>query len=368
MIIWKGRGILILLFALGGFVPGVLLDSMTLAFWGAAAGVWLFALTVGKTTQQVLVDPQTQQPVVLKRAHTLYFIPPKGWAVLFTTLALFITFSPRNEQSEGSEAAQTAFKEAEKLITSSGYGSVHGNSPQAIALAADFAASSKKFRDMFIEKGKDSEFLTYVHLTPTRCIFLLNVPQLRKFSKEAKETMAQFAWVSAQAQAAKISPKPTTVALGIRGNILYDRAYIGHPVSGEEESRGIDQEVKGMDARDALTLLFEPETAAPTPVAEAGETPAPVEEAPASTTPPAAEPAAAPAPSTAPVETAATLPTAMRDWKDSTGRPLRASLVRFVNAERSTGEFKREDGQLFEVPLDRFSEDDKQFIQTLSDQ
>jgi hypothetical protein len=360
MIIWKGRGILILLFALGGFVPGVLLDSMTLAFWGAAAGAWLFALTVGKTTQQLLVDPQTQQPVVLKRAHTLYFIPPKGWAVLFTTLALFITFMPKNEQSEGSSAAQVAFKEADNLITSSVNGTVHGNTPQAIAVAKEFASSSKEFRDLFIEKGKNSEFLTYVHLTPTRCIFLLNVPQLRKFSKEAKETMAQVAWVSAQTQAAKLSPKPVKVALGLRGSILYDRAYIGHPVSGEEKSKGIDQEVKGMDAKDALTLLFEPETDTPKTVTEAGETPAPVKEAAAS-----ADPAS---PATSPVETAVTLPTPMRDWKDSTGRPLRASMVRFVNAERSTGEFKREDGQLFEVPLDRFSEEDKKFIQSLSDQ
>ncbi|TDU71011.1 hypothetical protein EI77_02129 [Prosthecobacter fusiformis] len=388
MIIWKGRGILILLFVVGGFMLGLAFDSVVLAAWGAVAGAWLFALTVGKTTQRILVDPQTQRPVVFKNAHTLYFIPPKGWAVLLTILALFISFIPRDKLSEDSGPAQTAFKKADSLITSSGKGTVHGNTPQAVSLAKDFAAASKEFRDLFIEKGKDSEFLTYVYLTPTRCVFLLHVPQLRKFSKEAKDTMSEIAWLSAQGLAAKLTPKPSKVALGIRGNILYDRAYIGHPVSNEEDSKGIDQEVKGMDAREVLALLFEPETETPDLAAVAEETPALTEESetptstaaleaePAPSNSPAVElasseapPAVEPTSSTVLVEApVSSLPTPVRDWKDSSGRPMRAAMIRFTNEERSTGEFKREDGQVFEVPLDRFSDEDKQFIQSLSDQ
>lgn len=302
MIIWKGRGILIALFAIAGLFVGAALNSSILAAWGAAAGAWIFALTVGKTTQQVLVDPQTQQPVVFKRVHTLYFLPPKFWAFLLTIVAVLITVAPRDEMEEGSETAQAAFKAADSQISSVSKGGINGNTPEAAALAKEFAVSAKTFREMFIEKGKDDEFPTYVHLTPSQCVFMLHVPQLRKFSDDAKQTMAQIAWANAQELVAELNPKPSKIALGIRGSLLYDRAYIGHPATEDEASKGIDQEVKGTDAKYAMIRLFEPDTGAPK-TADAGTAAAPgaspqeSNEAPASP-----EPAPAPAVPDAPAQ------------------------------------------------------------------
>jgi hypothetical protein len=43
------------------------------------------------------------------------------------------------------------------------------------------------------------------------------------------------------------------------------------------------------------------------------------------------------------------------EWKSLDGRILKASLIRFTDAQGTSAEFKREDGQLFTIPLDRFA-------------
>jgi hypothetical protein len=63
---------------------------------------------------------------------------------------------------------------------------------------------------------------------------------------------------------------------------------------------------------------------------------------------------------------ASLLPIPERDWTSSDGRPLRASLQRFLPGEPLTGEFKRSDGSLFTVPVERFSTADKQTLRELA--
>ncbi len=67
----------------------------------------------------------------------------------------------------------------------------------------------------------------------------------------------------------------------------------------------------------------------------------------------------------APAESELTLPTPMRDWTDESGRPLRAALLRKVDEAGTAGEFRREDGGIFTVPVDRFSEADQPLIRKL---
>ncbi len=91
MLIWKGHGILIIVFGvIGGLVCGVLTTGVYAAthwswmlrfivaanFWGAAAAIWLYAKTMGKTVQQTYLDPTTHRPVVIRTSHSLFFIPP----------------------------------------------------------------------------------------------------------------------------------------------------------------------------------------------------------------------------------------------------------------------------------------------------
>src|SRR4051812_1299227 len=98
------RGLLIPVYAIAGMLLGAVLgivaciflggDAIALAVLGtisgsvtAAAMVWRHALTIGKTTEETMLDAQTGSRVVRKRQHTLFFIPAFAWAVIATVFA-----------------------------------------------------------------------------------------------------------------------------------------------------------------------------------------------------------------------------------------------------------------------------------------
>jgi hypothetical protein len=231
MIIWRGHGILIPVFAFAGGAcvsslakSAHLPPSPSLLWGGMAAGSWLYALTLGRPSVRILVDPQSGTPVRFRRSHSLYFIPPMIWAVLATGVALFVAFADLTGADSGNRAST--------------------------ASAAATRSPASKGRD-------DSRPASPVKTTSD----IVEPPQFEK-------------------EAAKV---PAPVAMS-----------------------------------DAVTP-----------------------------------------------RTSADLPTAMRDWKDTSGRPLRASLVRFVGADRKTAEFRRDDGRSFQIPVEKFSSEDQAFIQAL---
>jgi len=157
-----------------------------------------------------------------------------------------------------------------------------------------------------------------------------------------------------------------------------------------DERDGIRKEVTGTTSKQLLATLFTPEpilaATRPKPPEESvptEQTPMPTEEEPkgetttqvpdespkedGTPTATVAEPSPDPIPVAKPdaAEDEGTLPTAIRDWADQSGRPLRASLIRKVDPEGTLGEFRREDGQLFTVPVERFSATDQATIRQL---
>jgi len=101
MIIWQGLGFLGALIPIGCYVLSALViraaagpDYLALHSWPGALGtligaglVWLLGEKmngVGRT----LVDPQTGQTVVLKKRHTLFFIPLQMFAIALMFIAI----------------------------------------------------------------------------------------------------------------------------------------------------------------------------------------------------------------------------------------------------------------------------------------
>jgi hypothetical protein len=58
----------------------------------------------------------------------------------------------------------------------------------------------------------------------------------------------------------------------------------------------------------------------------------------------------------------------VRDWKDTSGRVMQASLESFTTPAKDAGRFKRADGQAFEVPFSRLSVQDQEFIRGIAAQ
>lgn len=394
MIFFSGHGILIPIFAVIGFLVGSVASAAVVAMlnlslaWAPAGGAWasalcvlLYAKTIGKTVENTYLDPATGRPVILRKRHTLFFIPAFAWAVIGMIGAAFVSVAalvaPKDEFDLGDSsksAEETLFDAANRKIGSNKEGVAHGNSPEAEKLAAEFSSKLKTLREVGIEKSKKrsislsgGEFITYCHLAESSCAFLVHVPELRKYTDEAKEFIGEAAWGVAQHCIATLPEKPQKVAVGVRGFALYDRVLTGEGTGDETAEPEIHTGVK---SKDMLFSYFESAKAKATPAKdtasaaaaastdkapEAASTASPDKaEMPSAGAPVAATPTPTPAPAPSPAPTpAAALPTPVKDWKSADGRLLSASLEGFANA--TTARFKRAaDGVVFEVPIDKF--------------
>lgn len=98
MIIWSGWGVLTALFAVGAVAGGVLLEAVLrpiglpaqsglIIGWLIAAVVnWLVGTRLNNGPARELVDPRTGQHVILRRRHTLFWIPMQYYSVLMVIL------------------------------------------------------------------------------------------------------------------------------------------------------------------------------------------------------------------------------------------------------------------------------------------
>jgi hypothetical protein len=100
MIVWRGAGILVIVFALfGAFVGQVI--GQSLLHWRDASGlvglglivvgaplVWWRGRALNRRAGRVLVDPATGRPVVLRTTHSLFFLEMEYWAVVLVVIGI----------------------------------------------------------------------------------------------------------------------------------------------------------------------------------------------------------------------------------------------------------------------------------------
>jgi hypothetical protein len=419
---FKGHGIVILPLAALGLIVGSLVFSILLLFvkvevnwisiimglWSAAALVWLYAVTFGRSKEERVYNRATGGYEMKLSRHALFFMSAKTWGWIFVVVALagsvLLPQAPMPKHSSApvvNVPGENNFHEANLAITSGRNGVAQGNSKNALRLANDFSKSMKLLREAGVEKSKKGEhaisltkgeFVTYCHLTTKTCAFLVHVPELRNFSSDAKKFIADAAWHSAMAAVLKMPNPPERLAVGIRGVLLYDAFLIGEVVTAAEDAEeGIEKRLRGSD-KEALYPFFAvttrkkegtagknaadsgsapspatPPSAAAPKTGPASEAPTPAEKAPAAamepkpqeapSTPAASNPAASP-------PAAVTFPTPVREWRSSDGRLLKASLLGY-NAAGTGVRMKREDGVEFEVPIEKFSTEDQADLKRL---
>jgi hypothetical protein len=143
---------------------------------------------------------------------------------------------PRLATKAPPRPGQTEFRSAENHIRRGGTPAA-GNSAESVPLAGQMSRMMKILRDLGVEKSEKSsaldakdEFRTYCWLTETKCVFLVHVPELRRFSPEVKEMLGRAAWNSAQGiLSTHNAGKPgMQLAVALRGIAAYDRVLIGN--------------------------------------------------------------------------------------------------------------------------------------------
>jgi hypothetical protein len=144
----------------------------------------------------------------------------------------------------GTRMGEKEFDAADDRINSFQGTNAFGNSPEAVKLAAQFAAAFSAGRAQMFTPGfkleildqTKGEFMTYCELHGQECALIVHVPQLRKFERDvfektdARKLLAQLAWMTAQ-QVLKEqgAGKPhMELAVGLRGISQYGPIMLGY--------------------------------------------------------------------------------------------------------------------------------------------
>jgi hypothetical protein len=166
---------------------------------------------------------------------------------------------------------EAAFREANRKIIANRGTMAFGNTPEAITLARDYLRSLKILREGFFSEGKKNaysvskgEFLTFCQWNSNSCVFLVHVPELRRFTREAKESLTELAWINAQSVLnAGTTQPPSTVAVGVKGAMLYEAIWIGDFVPDSQgEVGGVKTRGSGIQGTKLLFPFFAAENEA----------------------------------------------------------------------------------------------------------
>jgi hypothetical protein len=157
-----------------------------------------------------------------------------------------------------------ALLEVERQIVSDDEGYALGNSNEARERALVFADRMKELDESFFTqtdatlKLSGGKYVTWCELRDGRCAFVVHVPEYRRFDDEAKDVLAQLAWMTAQETAAESLEPGEELAVGLKGVLLYGAVMIGRY---DPDYDGEDIRVR--DDRELLFPYFVAEARAP---------------------------------------------------------------------------------------------------------
>jgi hypothetical protein len=162
--------------------------------------------------------------------------------LLFATFVAISIFSPKTPRGPGADALDEAESHL-KASTTTGYGASEPER-EAATVTAEIAQSlrasgisntkgsygrgkSGLFRRA--TAGMDSDgFTCACSVRGDTAVFLIHVPDLRKFNEEAQVAMGQWSWAAARVGWSQLpEPRPAKLAVALKGIALYDRLLKG---------------------------------------------------------------------------------------------------------------------------------------------
>ena len=128
---------------------------------------------------------------------------------------------------------------AERNIGMSAQGVAYSNSERGHEYASFFSKAFKEsVRGATNILDDDDDFVTHCQLHEDSVAFIVNVPKLRKFNDESKVSFCEAAWEIALGTLMRQGvEKKMEVAVGVRGNILYENMYFGTYTPGNMSSK-----------------------------------------------------------------------------------------------------------------------------------
>lgn len=265
------------------------LISLVAGWWGFPWGpIWTITTLVNNlrggtdVTQAVLIDKlgaaraarimaQRKKPAPRGSGMKLLrwgFAGAAALLVLMVGLAIYgIAREAGEESGRPLGGGETEFRAANSKIDLQRDSVSFGNSPQATRVADRFSETMSTLRNELFEGGKTNgvslsghQFLTYCELHDSQCAIIVHVPELRRFTDEAKDSLGELAWIAAHAALQeKGAGKPgMSLAVGLRGIVLYDRVLLGQVLAKPTKNNpGIAETVRSSRPERRLYSFFE---------------------------------------------------------------------------------------------------------------
>jgi hypothetical protein len=161
----------------------------------------------------------------------------------------------RRHERHGSLPGESEFRAAnQRIIRSENEQVAFGNSPAGEELAQSFSTAMAEARKEGFTEGNNSafslskhRFLTYCRLDADSCVFLVHVPELRRFTGDAQQSLGDLAWVIAHKLAYDAGlPPGSRLAVGVKGTINYEAVLIGELSNREHPLTDITQNERGV--------------------------------------------------------------------------------------------------------------------------
>lgn len=274
------------------------LISLCVGWWGIPWGpIWTIStvyrnacggLDVTDTVLLQLVGPARAAQILARRPKP----DPAGFGMkcfrvgliavpvlIFCILILSPVISGVNEARKGASYRNASsrytpesrdFRAANNLINTYQGTTAFGNTTQAVAVATSFSRQISVMRDLFFQGGKksgvsisDHKFLTYCQLSGTNCAIMVHVPELRRFSEDAKKSFGGMAWTAANIAlfGEGLTNADMNLGVGFRGIMLYDRVMVGTISQTLTNAQEPSEILVGNNPESRLHPFFEPSPA-----------------------------------------------------------------------------------------------------------
>lgn len=263
-----------------GSAFGYSLLSLLVGPWGFPWGlIWTPAsiftnLRGGKDVTQPILEAylgsQRAAQIMASRRK-----PSAGWGLILVrtlfisaplALAAFLWMGASIANRAAAEASKSpGYAEYQNAHSSTSGSLASGNTQEARTIARNIASGMKEFLDAATTstgtRKPSHDCGVWCELRNDRCIVVMRVPDLRHYDSDAKQTLAEAAWLDSEAclHQAHSLPEGAKLLVAVRGEALYDSVMTGK-VSADPDSKP-DAKFGSSDARSKLIEWFKPETA-----------------------------------------------------------------------------------------------------------
>lgn len=227
---------------------------------------------LGLAAPATLAPPVVSPAEAAEREARKTFVMRLAWAVVALTF-LGMAWVGYKIYEAGQKTPATA-GEAEFRAANAHIGAVakgdSGNTARAAELAGQMSQAMGLLRNLDFEQAKEKlfmdqhdQFKTYCDLRSDQCVFLVHVPELRRFSADAQKSLGRMAWLSAQRLLERTGTgKPgMRLAVGLRGVAAYSLVLTGQYTPGATDAKtGIRGVYDGFGCERALDSWFVPKS------------------------------------------------------------------------------------------------------------